>query len=90
MSKRSFNKRQMAIIELIRSRKAEGAEIITLNEILQLCLDKNLLPRVSEASERPTVLCNNELPCQAFTEFWHINNQGRQYWSECKKCEFLI
>ena len=89
MSKRSFNKRQMAIIELIRSKKAEGAEIITLNEILQLCRDKNLLPRVSEASERPTVLATMNCLVRRLQNsgisITKADNIGRG-----KKCEFLI
>ena len=89
MAKRSFNKRQMAIIELIRSKKMEDAEVITLDEILQLCRDKNLLSRVSDESERNTILATMNCLVRRLQNSGILITKAHKI-GRGEKCEFLI
>lgn len=66
--KRAFNKRQMALIDFIRRKKAEGAEVITLDEIVDECRDKALFPKVREGHERKVALATMNLLADRLSE----------------------
>ena len=87
--KRAFNRRQMAIIQLIRDKKAAGASSISLDEIVDLCKSKDLMPKVSEGSERQTVLATMNVIVRRLQESGvRIEKSGAI--GRGAKCEFFI
>jgi hypothetical protein len=54
--KRVFNKRQMAILELVCKKKSLGEKIITLDEVMKVCHEGGHFARVKAGCERQTAL----------------------------------
>lgn len=87
--KRAFSRRQMAIIQLIKDKKASGASSVSLDEIVELCKSKGLMPKVSEGSERPTVLATMNSIVKRLQESG-VKIEKSETMGRGARCEFFI